>query len=114
MERFKTLTYSFYKKAEAICVAFSVSDRLSFENIQNWINAIKENAKLNVPVILVGTKIDLEYDRVVSKLEAEEYAKGVGYKYVETSAMQDIGVTNCFDLVFEAGILAKHYQKLSD
>ena len=67
MERFQTLTYSFYKKAEAICIAFSVSDRQSFEKIQNWITAIKENASLNVPVILVGTKIDVEAsERVIS------------------------------------------------
>jgi len=61
---------------------------------------------------MVGTKIDLVNKRVVSKAEAEECAKGYGYKYVETSAMTGAGVDNCFSLVFEAGILAKHNQKL--
>ena len=51
---------------------------------------------------------------MVSKVEAMEYAKTVGFKYIETSAMKDIGVKNAFDLVFEAAILAKHYQKLAD
>ena len=71
MERFQTLTYSFYKKAEAILVAFSVTDRNSFNKIKNWIEAIKEYAKLNTPIVVVGTKIDLEHERTVSKEEAE-------------------------------------------
>ena len=113
MERFKTLTYSFYKRANAILVAFSVVDRQSFENIQNWITAIKENASENIPIIIVGTKIDLEYERVITKEEGEQYAKTIGYKYVETSSFTDEGVQNCFSLIFEAAILAKYYEKLS-
>jgi GTPase SAR1 family protein len=58
---------------------------------------------------MVGTKIDLENDRVVTKDEAEQYAKGLGLKYVETSAATDTGVLECFSLIFEAGILVKNY-----
>ena len=70
MERFKTLTYSFYKRADGILVGYSVTDRRSFENIQNWITAIEQYAQKNIPIIVVGTKIDLESERVVHKEEA--------------------------------------------
>ena len=87
MERFKTLTYSFYKRAEGILVAFSVTDRKSFENIQNWINSIEQYAQKNVPIIVVGTKIDLIDERVVTSSEATHYCINLGFKYIETSAL---------------------------
>ena len=63
-ERFKTLTYSFYKKADGIIIAFDVTDFKTFENITNWIDSINEHAEMGVPRILVGNKIDME-DRKV-------------------------------------------------
>ena len=39
-ERFKTLTQSFYKKANGVIMAFDVTDSASFENISNWVDSI--------------------------------------------------------------------------
>ena len=40
-ERFKTITQSFYKRADAIIISFDVTDENSFNNIENWIESIK-------------------------------------------------------------------------
>lgn len=63
MERFRTLTYTYYKKADAIILAFDTTDRPTFDNVQSWITSINQHAKKGVPVILIATKIDLESDR---------------------------------------------------
>ena len=63
MERFRTLTYTYYKRADAIILAFDTTDRSTFDNVKTWITSINQHAKLGVPTILIGTKIDLEYDR---------------------------------------------------
>ena len=66
-ERFKTLTYSFYKKADGVIMAFDTTDTKSFDNIKNWVDSINQHAEKGVPKILVGNKIDLEDDRIITK-----------------------------------------------
>ena len=65
-ERFKTLTYSFYKKADGVIMAFDTTDQRSFDNIKNWVDSINAHAEKGVPKILVGNKIDLEDDRQIN------------------------------------------------
>ena len=65
-ERFRTLTYSFYKKADGVIVAFDVTDKKTFQSIRGWIEAINNNAKPGVARVLVGCKIDLSEERTVS------------------------------------------------
>ena len=54
--------------------------------IKQW---IKKNNKSNLPIILVGNKCDLESNRQVEKQAAMDYAKSIGAKYYETSALTD-------------------------
>lgn len=42
----------------------------SFNSVNDWIKEAKRYAP-NIPYILVGNKLDLEHQRVVSKEEAE-------------------------------------------
>ena len=44
-DRFKHLTYSFYKKADGIIVAFDTTEQKSFENIKTWVENIDDHAK---------------------------------------------------------------------
>ena len=65
-ERFKTLTYSFYKKADGIIIAFDVTDYKTFDNIKNWVESINNHANGEVPRVMVGNKVDLESERKIS------------------------------------------------
>ena len=65
-ERFKTLTKTFYKKADGVMIIFDLTDAKTFESVKNWIDSIKENAEEGVPIILLGNKMDLEDDRVIA------------------------------------------------
>lgn len=47
-------------------------------------------------LIIVGNKTDLEKNRVVSKEDALAYAESVGATHRDTSAKQNVGVTEVF------------------
>ena len=47
---------------------------------------MNEKAPANIVITLVGNKIDLE-NRQVRKEEAEEFARGLGLRYFEVSAL---------------------------
>ena len=44
----------------------------SFNAIDSWLKELKSNSNPDVKIFLVGNKIDLEEDRVVSTEEAED------------------------------------------
>ena len=62
----------------------------------NRVTELNEKAPANIVLTLVGNKIDLESTRQVSRETAEEYARGLGLKYFEVSAKQDIGIGEMF------------------
>ena len=90
-ERFKTLTYSFYKKADGIIIAFDVTDYKTFENITNWVESIDQHANGEVPRVMVGNKIDLD-DRKVTAEQANTMAAKHNMKYYDVSAKKDINI----------------------
>ncbi|XP_008429973.1 ras-related protein Rab-13 isoform X1 [Poecilia reticulata] len=91
-ERFKTITTAYYRGAMGIILVYDITDEKSFENIQNWMKSIKENASAGVSQMLIGNKCDIEPKRKVSKETGEKLAKDHGIRFFETSAKSSINV----------------------
>ena len=66
MERFRNLTHAFYKRNDAVIIVFDLTDRATFDHVKNWIQQVETHASENIPMLLVGTKSDLESERVIS------------------------------------------------
>ena len=95
-ERFRTIISSYYKGAQGILLVFDLTEKESFESLNNWLIEIEKNANKNVIKILIGNKNDLEEKRVISFSQAKDFADSNGLKYVETSAKLNNNVTEAF------------------
>jgi len=73
-ERFRTITYQFYRQANGMIIAFDLSNQESFFNVKTWMNSIYKHSDPSIAKVLVGNKLDLESERVVSKAEAQKIA----------------------------------------
>uniref|UniRef100_A0A8C1ZXF6 Ras-related protein Rab-13 n=1 Tax=Cyprinus carpio TaxID=7962 RepID=A0A8C1ZXF6_CYPCA len=91
-ERFKTITTAYYRGAMGIILVYDITDEKSFENIQNWMKSIKENASAGVSRMLLGNKCDIEAKRKVSK----EIGEKVSSVQVHTKCF--IGARNSFSV----------------
>lgn len=87
-EKYRALTKSWFKGARGILLIFSLIDRRSFENVKRWFWDIKENLD-NFSILIIGNKIDLKENRVVSYQEGFELAKSLKSDYFETSIFFD-------------------------
>lgn len=85
-DRFRTITSAYYKGAQGVIIVYDVTDRQTFENIQNWRQEVKKNAGECVQVLMVGNKCDLQDSRAVSTKEAQDLADSLNMLYIETSA----------------------------
>ena len=87
-ERYKSLTKGFFRNAQGIIVVYDVTNLETFENLNYWIKSLNthmESEIENIPVIIIGNKIDCE-EREVKLEEAELFSKNQNYPYFETSA----------------------------
>ena len=84
-ERFRTITQSYYKGiiyiyiyigANGIIIAYDVTDRNSFNNLDNWLQQVEANGKTGLVVVIAGNKIDLREQRQVT------YEEGFVYIYI--------------------------------
>ena len=100
-ERFRAITKNYYKASHGIILLYDVTNLQSFENIKSWINQIREEASPNVVIYLVGSKIDLEEERKVTKKDGEKLAEEFGLPFLEASGKSGINVNEVFDDIVE-------------
>ena len=75
---------------------FDVTNWESFENIQKWLNEVKEREP-NVPYkLILGNKCDQESRRVITFDAANEFANKLNIPYLETSAKDAVNVDQAF------------------
>ena len=65
-EKFRNITYQFYRQADGIILGFDLTNEKTFKAISNWIQSIYKVKDQSTPVVIVGNKIDLEENRTVS------------------------------------------------
>ncbi|CAD8193323.1 unnamed protein product [Paramecium pentaurelia] len=97
-ERFRTITSTYFKGAMGIILVYAVNNLESFQNIQNWMNQIKQNASESVIILLVANKSDLN-DRAVQYEQGKNLADSYGIKFFETSAKEGINIIETFQCI---------------
>jgi len=95
-ERFRTITSSYYRGAHGIIVVYDVTDKVSFNNVKQWLGEIDRYACQSVNKLLVGNKADLVEKKVVDFNEAKEFADSLGISFLETSAKSAQNVEEAF------------------
>ncbi|KAJ3042274.1 Ras- protein Rab-23, partial [Rhizophlyctis rosea] len=63
-EEFDKITQEYYRDADAIILAFSTTDRTSFDTLLRWRAKVQAVCD-NIPMVLVQNKIDLVREGVV-------------------------------------------------
>jgi small GTP-binding protein len=124
---FKRYRKTYYRGAQAAFIVFDVTSRESFDNIKKWTIELNEFIEeKNIPIVIVGNKIDLIEQRVVSheeatnipmelsdpaKLSEEDDLKNIfrisdlaeqpnqKISYIETSALTGENVQDAFNLL---------------
>lgn len=93
-ERFSYVRPLYYKGAMGGLVVFDVTQPESFQSLPKWFEEVKKN-RGNIPLILVGNKVDLP-DRKISAEQAAQIAKKNGLKYLEASAKTGESIERVF------------------
>ena len=95
-ENFRSITRAYYKNCVCAMVVYDITNKKSFDNVQNWIKDVITNSPKTVLIILIWNKIDLIDKRQVSFDDGQEFAINQGIIFMETSAKTGDGVEEIF------------------
>ena len=95
-ERFRNVTKNYFHTSQGFVLAYDINNKESFEKVQFWIEEIKANSEEKIKCILIGTKCDLD-KREVSEEEGQNLGEQYGYKFLETSAKENINIDETFE-----------------
>ena len=100
MERYRQITTSYYRGANAAIICFDINSKKTFINLKIWINAYYEysNANLSKVIVIVGNKSDLE--REVTEEDIDEFLKiNPSFVYFECSAKNGAKIDEVFEYI---------------
>jgi len=104
-ERFRALAAPFYRGANICVLVFDVSQKMTFEAVEQWRNEflhhvdVDESKIKTFPFILLGNKTDLGIQ--ISKQDVQKWMNTHGFnmEYLETSAKDGINIQDAFERV---------------
>jgi small GTP-binding protein len=94
-ERYHSLAPMYYRGAQAAIVVYDVTSQESFARAKNWVKELNLQAN-NIVIALAANKCDLEPQRAVQRLEAQQYADDQNLLFMETSAKTAVNVNEIF------------------
>jgi len=103
-ERFQSLCVAFYRGSDCCVLVYDVNVAQTFEHLDSWreeflIQAAPRDPE-KFPFVVLGNKIDLDHQRVVSQKRAMTWCQSHGnIPYFETSAKEAIHVDQAFQTV---------------
>lgn len=99
-EEFSSISEYYLKDSDGVVIVYSVISVNSFETTEKY---FKDIARLkngaDIPIILVGNKIDLKEQRSVSTQQGEECADIHNCLFIEASAMSNKRVFDIFEIL---------------
>ncbi|KAI8089427.1 ras family-domain-containing protein [Halteromyces radiatus] len=95
-ERFRSLIPSYIRDSSVCVVVYDITSRASFINTSKWIDDVRAERGMDVIIVLVGNKTDLNDKRQVSVEEGDNKAKEYNIMFIETSAKAGYNVKTLF------------------
>lgn len=96
-ERYRAITSVYYRGAVGALVVYDLTKPQSFQNLDKWLEELKEHAESSVRIMLVGNKTDLRHLRAITTDEGRSLAEKKNFSFTETSALDSTNVGEAFN-----------------
>ncbi len=107
--RFRSILPKYCTGADVSLILFDIKNMASYENLPIWINIVKDNTK-DIPILLIGTKSDLDEEREVPSHMGEDIKNKHNLNgFIEISSLSGSNIQELFNLVVK--ILLEEYVK---
>ena len=89
-EKYNSLVQNFIKNANIVLLIYSITDKKSFQDLDNWLKLVKKvNGEKGYSIGVIANKSDLYIQSKVDNEEGKKYAKKINAIWKLTSAFED-------------------------
>ncbi|KAK6958783.1 ras-related protein Rab-11B [Biomphalaria glabrata] len=96
-ERYRAITAVYYRGAVGALVVYDITKSQTFDNLNKWLQELKDHADSSARIMIVGNKSDLRHLRAVTQEEGRLLAEKHKYSFIETSALDASNVGEAFN-----------------
>ena len=104
-EAYKCIAKNYFRGAHGAIIVYDITKHKTFEDVNFWLKNINDAADMNLIVMMVGNKCDLQQLREVPIEEAIQFAKEKSIGFMETSALETTNVEQAFENIVNGIIL---------
>lgn len=94
-EEFETITRAYYRGGGACVLAFSTTDRASFDALRSWKRKVEEECG-RIAMVIVQNKVDLLDQQTARPEEVQAMAETLGLKLFRASVKDNLNVSEIF------------------
>ncbi|EAY02802.1 small GTP-binding protein, putative [Trichomonas vaginalis G3] len=115
-EKFRSLAPMYYRSANVAVLVYDVTSKSSLESLEDWSAEIADKAPPGIKLVVIGNKIDMESERVISTQAGKDAAAAMNAAlFGETSALTGVGINDIFAKIAEFDTMQDAvYEKPSD
>jgi small GTP-binding protein len=95
-EIFRSITRNYYNGVAIALLVYDVTNRKSFNDIKYWLDEIRISNSKDVIIVLVGNKIDIAHNRIISTSEGHKLSLKEKIPFYETSVKNNDNI----DIIF--------------
>ena len=95
-ERFRSITASYFRNAHGAVLVYDVTNRISFERVQHWLENLHKAGLKSTSIALVANKVDME-KQAVTLMEGRALANKFDLIFYEASAKTGYNVDRLFE-----------------
>ena len=88
-EKYRAMTKLFLKDSKIVIFVYDVTDEYTFTELDFWVKTIEEVLGKEPQLAVVGNKIDLFENQVVTKERGKNFANQIGAMFCESSAKEN-------------------------
>jgi Ras-related protein Rab-22 len=100
-EKYRSIASLYYRDAAVAILVYDITNKNSFEVLKFWRKQLSENGPQNLITVIVGNKMDLVEEEIVSYQEAKTYADSIGALFRLTSAKDNKNISDLFTVIGE-------------
>lgn len=118
-EMYRSMVPYYFRDSKIVLIFYDVTRRTTFDSLPDFVKLVKDTTRDTTKIVLIGNKIDLEGERVISTEQGEEYAENIGAElFLEISALRKQDVARVLDALpsidigfIQAQVTAKKEEK---
>jgi small GTP-binding protein len=100
-ERYKAITSAYYRGSRGALLVYDITRIETFNNIERWMNDVKEKVEGTLKLLIIGNKSDLNEERKMSIEAALNKARQFNVPLMETSALNSNNIKRAFETLLK-------------